>query len=82
MTRSSGSAGYRALALPSPDGTTLVLALSLRDVDASVHRLVLVEIIATASVIAILGLVTFWVLRLGVRPIKQMTEDGNGDRGG
>jgi two-component system OmpR family sensor kinase len=69
----SGSAGYRALALPSPIGTTLVLALSLRDVDASVHRLVLVEIIATASVIAILGLVTFWALRLGVRPIKQMT---------
>jgi two-component system OmpR family sensor kinase len=71
----NGSDQYRARAVPSLDRTTtLVLALSLRDVDASVHRLILVEIIATASVVAILGLVTFWALRLGVRPIKQMTK--------
>ena len=73
VAATSGSVRYRVRAVSSLDGTTLVLALSLRDVDASVHRLVLVEIIATASVIAILGLVTFWALRLGVRPIKQMT---------
>lgn len=69
----SGSGRMRVRVVESFDGTTIVLGLSLRDVDASVHRLVLVEIIATASVISILGLVTFWALRLGVRPIKQMT---------
>ncbi|MEX1009670.1 MAG: HAMP domain-containing sensor histidine kinase [Acidimicrobiia bacterium] len=68
-----GSSGWRVRAIAEPDGGTLVLALSLRDVDASVHRLVLVEMLATGLVIAILGLVTFWVIRLGVRPIKRMT---------
>ena len=73
VSATHGSSGYRVRAVRAPDGATVVLALSLRDVDASVRRLVLVEIIATVSVIGILGLVTFWVLRLGVRPIKRMT---------
>ncbi len=37
------------------------------------HRLHVVLIAAVAIIIAILGLVVFWVLRLGVRPIKRMT---------
>ena len=30
-------------------------------------------VVAATSVIGILGLVVFWVLRLGVRPLKRMT---------
>jgi two-component system OmpR family sensor kinase len=54
-------------------GATLVVALSLADVDAAVSRLTAVEVLATLLVLAILGTVTFWVMRLGVRPVKQMT---------
>ena len=54
-------------------GATLVVALSLADVDAAVNRLTTVEVLATLLVLAILGTVTFWVMRLGVRPVKQMT---------
>jgi two-component system OmpR family sensor kinase len=50
-----------------------VVALPLSDVDASVSRLVRVEIIVTAAVLGLLALVTYWVLRLGVRPVKTMT---------
>ncbi len=52
---------------------TAVVAIPLADVDASVDRLIRVEIIVTASVLGLLALVTYWVLRLGVRPIKAMT---------
>jgi two-component system OmpR family sensor kinase len=64
---------YRVMVFQSDRGPTFVAALSLADVEASVSRLILVEVVITGLVLGILGLVTFWVLRLGVRPVKQMT---------
>ena len=58
---------------PDGDATTIVVALSLADVDAAVNRLTIVDVLATLLVLTILGTVTFWVIRLGVRPVKQMT---------
>jgi two-component system OmpR family sensor kinase len=51
----------------------VVVALPLDGVDASVDRLVGVEVAATLAVLGVLGLVTWWVIHLGVRPVKQMT---------
>ncbi len=51
----------------------VVIGRSVADVDDAVGRLVLVQLLATAAVIAVLSLVTWWVLRLGVRPIRAMT---------
>jgi two-component system OmpR family sensor kinase len=59
-----------------------VFALPLADVDAAVDRLVRVEIIVTAIVLGLLALVTYWVLRLGVRPIKTMTATATAIAGG
>jgi two-component system OmpR family sensor kinase len=50
-----------------------VVAASLEDADAAVSRLITVEVGATAVILGLLGLVGFWVLRLGVRPLKDMT---------
>jgi two-component system OmpR family sensor kinase len=71
---SNGSSGtrYRVLAVGNPNDRVLV-ALPLNDVDATVSRLVNLEVLATVLILAILGVVAFWVLRLGVRPVKQMT---------
>ena len=70
----SGDVRYRVLARPDQRIAGLVVtALPLTDVDAAVDRLVAVELVATLAVLAVLALVTWWVLRLGVRPIKQMT---------
>jgi two-component system OmpR family sensor kinase len=68
-----GSGRFRMFAVRAPDGSINLVGLSLQDVDATVHRLRVVLIVAVGMVIAILGLVVFWVLRLGVRPIKRMT---------
>src|SRR5215213_5179673 len=69
---SDGDTRFRVLAQPIR-GQVVVLALPLSDVDASVDRLVRVEALLTVAVLAVLGLVTWWVMRLGVRPVKRMT---------
>jgi two-component system OmpR family sensor kinase len=72
VSSTTGSGRFRVLAVRVP-GAVDVVALSLRDVDATMSRLRLVLIAAIAIVIAILAVVVFWVLRLGVRPLKRMT---------
>jgi two-component system OmpR family sensor kinase len=52
---------------------TVVYGLPLEDIDETVDRLIVFEVLASAGILAVLGLVTFWVLRLGVRPVKAMT---------
>ena len=69
----SGSGRYRVMALRVP-GAVDVVGLSLHDVDVTMSRLRWVLFAAIAIVIGILGVVVFWVLRLGVRPLKRMTK--------
>ena len=73
VSSTSGSGRYRVLATRVPDGAVDLVGLSLHDVDATMGRLRWVLIAAIAIVIGILGVVVFWVLRLGVRPLKRMT---------
>ena len=54
-------------------GTLVVLGLQLDSVDDAIARLLVVEAATTAVVLLVLGLISWWVLRLGVRPIKRMT---------
>ena len=65
-------AGYRVLV--RSERFLLVYALPLNDVEAAVDRLVAVEVVAVVTILAALALVAWWVIRLGVRPIKRMTE--------
>jgi two-component system OmpR family sensor kinase len=53
--------------------TAVIYALPLEDVDEAIQRLLAIQAIAAAVILGVLGLVTFWVLRLGVRPVQQMT---------
>jgi two-component system OmpR family sensor kinase len=75
---------YRAVVRSEGRGGEVRLyALPLEDVDATVSRLITIQALAAAAIAAVLGLVTFWVLRLGVRPIRRMTHTalaiGQGD---
>ncbi|HEX7134876.1 MAG TPA: ATP-binding protein [Iamia sp.] len=79
-----GADRFRVLAEEGPDGRTVgLIAAPIDDVDASIRQLIAVEVVATAVALGLLGLVALWVLRLGVRPIKQMTATataiGDGD---
>ena len=77
-------ASTTAVAAPSTraDGTWLVLALPLDDVDAAVRRLVARgDRRHRVACSACSALVMWWVIRLGVRPVQRMTDDGDGHRG-
>jgi two-component system OmpR family sensor kinase len=66
---------WRVVAGRDPrSGELAIVAVETSDVDTAVTRLVLVVAGADAGVLAGLVLVTWWVLHLGVRPIKHMTE--------
>ncbi|MET0326541.1 MAG: HAMP domain-containing sensor histidine kinase [Ilumatobacteraceae bacterium] len=64
---------YRVRARAGDDGDVVITALPLTDVDDTIARLVTVELVVTAVIVAVLGLVTWSIVRLGIRPIKQMT---------
>ncbi|HKY68996.1 MAG TPA: HAMP domain-containing sensor histidine kinase, partial [Acidimicrobiales bacterium] len=82
FTVGSGDTRFRVRADTGDDGQVRVAATSLADVDAAVGRLVTVEVVATGVVLALLALVAFWVLRLGVRPLKSMTRTAMAVAGG
>ena len=79
-----GPTRYRFVATTTDDGTTVQVAgLPLDDLDETIDRLIRIEAAALVAVLAVLALVAWWVVRLGVRPVKQMaaaaTEIGAGD---
>jgi two-component system OmpR family sensor kinase len=78
----SGSGQWRVIAGQTSDGAPALLAVSLHDVSTSLSRIERVEIIVTAAILAILALVTFFVVHLGLRPIKRMTETATAIAGG
>jgi two-component system OmpR family sensor kinase len=70
-----GGSRYRVRAWTDDySGTTLVLARSLEDVDATLGRLLWIELLVTAAVLAGLGLLGLWVVRLGLRPLTAIGE--------
>jgi two-component system, OmpR family, sensor kinase len=78
-----GSARYRVAAIASTEfgeltegfgGFVVVFGISLDEVDSVMDRLVWIELIGLAVVLTILAVVTWWMLRLGLRPLRQMTD--------
>ncbi|MGA2522088.1 MAG: HAMP domain-containing sensor histidine kinase [Acidimicrobiales bacterium] len=79
-----GSAGvnYRAQAVTVPGGV-LVTAVSLDPTDETLSSLTHVELIVSTVVIVALVLLALWIVRVGLRPLDDMTETadaiGHGD---
>jgi two-component system, OmpR family, sensor kinase len=85
----TGSAGpsYRAIALTATmtEGDvqgTVVIAIPLTEVTATLHRLVLVEIVVAAGVLVGVGALGWWLVRLGLRPLDRMAETAGAIAGG
>jgi two-component system OmpR family sensor kinase len=58
---------------PEPD-VVAVIGQSLADVDHTFRQIVVGELITAGVVLAALGLVAYWVLRQGVRPLDEIAE--------
>ena len=70
----NGSASFRAVAIRSPSDSVTLIALPTKDIDATYRRVRLGVILVTAALIAALTLAAWWVERLGIRPIKRVTD--------
>jgi two-component system, OmpR family, sensor kinase len=69
----AGGTRYRVLAVPDRfDTGTTVVALPLRDVDQTLHRLLLVEALVIAAVLVAMGAMAYGVVRLGLRPLDRI----------
>jgi two-component system, OmpR family, sensor kinase len=67
---SSGGGRYRVRASREPgERGVLAIAISLRDVDSTLHRLLLIEVLVTAAVLAGLAALGLWLVRVGLRPL-------------
>ena len=75
VATSSGTTGrIRIIESKLADGSTAVIGLSLVKTEEAIRRLVITEAIASVVVLSVMALVVFWVFRLGIRPIRRMTE--------
>jgi two-component system OmpR family sensor kinase len=68
-----GGPAYRARATPFFGQGTLVVALPLGDLDATLQRLLLVEALVTATVLAAAVAAGLWLVRLGLRPLDDIS---------
>ncbi len=73
ITAVNGDVVYRVYAERLPAGTVFIAALPLADVDATTNRISIVAGLGLATIVGVLGAVGWWVVHLGIRPIKQMT---------
>jgi two-component system OmpR family sensor kinase len=75
---------YRVLAQRTHDHPllTTVVALPLREADATLDRLLRVEALVIGGVLLLLGLLAWWVVRLGLRPLDRIGETAGAIAGG
>lgn len=73
---------FRVAVIPRQNGTWIVAALPLNRTDAAINRLFLAFGITALVLLAVCALVAWWFVRLGLRPIKQMTVAADAVAGG
>jgi two-component system OmpR family sensor kinase len=69
----AGAADYRLDIHRIADGRLIVVGQSLRDVDATVQQLGLSEALVSAAVLIAAAGLGAWLVRLGLRPLDQIT---------
>ncbi len=69
----SGDTAYRVRAAWERElGYDLVVATPLNDLQNTLHRLLLIEILVTAAVLGAIALLGLWVVRLSLRPLDSI----------
>jgi two-component system, OmpR family, sensor kinase len=79
---SHGSTKFRAHFEVFPDGSKLIVAAPLKEVDVSLHHLLLIELLVSLGVVgAIVGL-GLWLVRLSLRPLARIEQTAGAIAGG
>jgi two-component system OmpR family sensor kinase len=72
--RGGGSESFRAAAVRTQEGGEIVVAIPLGDTDATLNRLALIELVVSAVILVALGLAAWWLVGVGLRPLRRMGE--------
>jgi two-component system OmpR family sensor kinase len=71
----TGDAGFRVEAIGPQDGQgTLVVAVPLTEMRATLGRLLAIEAFVTVGVALLAGLLAVWAVRIGLRPLETIGE--------
>jgi len=57
-----------------PERVAVTIALPLTDVEATLERLLLIEVIVAFLVLGALAMLAWWVVQLGLRPLERMAD--------
>ncbi len=60
--------------------TVTVVAVPLGDTEATLDRLALIELIVSAAILLGLALIAWWLVGVGLRPLRRMERGGGGHR--
>ena len=70
---STGGADYRVYARAQRGGVDIT-ALSLEEVTETTRRLIAIQLAGIVAILGVLGVVAWWVIRLGVNPMRRMVD--------
>ena len=68
----SGTSSWRLAASPSPNNTTTVVAVSTADLDASMARLITIELLVGFGLLLLLSSASFLIITRALRPLESM----------
>jgi two-component system OmpR family sensor kinase len=67
-----GGPEFRVRASQLGNGDELILAVSLSDTQQTLHRLLLIELAVTGAALILAGLIGWWLVHLGLRPLRDI----------
>lgn len=79
---SDASYEYRVVVSPTSDGGTLIVAIPLVDVRETLHRLLAIELVVAAVLLAAIGAGAWLLIRREMRPLDRMAEAATEIAGG
>jgi two-component system, OmpR family, sensor kinase len=73
---SASGTNFRVLAVATHDQprTTTIIAVPLTEAEQTLHRLFFVELLVIIGILAALAALTWWVVRLGLRPLDRIAQ--------
>jgi two-component system OmpR family sensor kinase len=72
--RGGGSEEFRAAAVEVGEGVVSIVAVPLGDTNATLHQLTLIELVVSGAILIALGLAAWWLVGVGLRPLRRMGE--------
>jgi 4-amino-4-deoxy-L-arabinose transferase-like glycosyltransferase/signal transduction histidine kinase len=72
--RGGGSEQFRVAEVRMANGTSTVVAVPLGDTAATLNHLAVIELIVSAAILLALALAAWWLVGVGLRPLRRMGE--------